>query len=415
MPLRRVRRSILKFLQLESSSSIFLLIAAILALVIKNYSPTSAQLYDQFLNWSLSIGISQFTLDKPLLLWINDGLMAIFFLLVGLELKREILEGQLSDWSQVALPIIAAIGGMVMPALVYLIFNWGNSATIPGWAIPSATDIAFSLGVLALLGNRVPLSLKLFLMALAIIDDLGAIIIIALFYSGHHLQIMPLYFAGGTLVILWLLNISDIKNLLFYIITGLVLWVCVLKSGIHATLAGVALAAFIPLRTNKMSTYQESDNETESDDHLHHSPLRRLEHRLHSWVAFLIMPLFAFANAGVSFEGITLNILWEPVPLGIVLGLFIGKQLGVLGFSWITITFGFAQLPEKATWWSLYGVSILCGIGFTMSLFIGSLAFTEADYMNQVRLGVLLGSLISALAGYFILLLFTNNNPSTPS
>lgn len=397
MPLQYALRPINKFLKLESSSSILLLLAALLALFIKNYSPAAAEFYDNLLKMPISIEISEWAINKPLLLWINDGLMAIFFLVVSLELKREMLEGQLSKWSQVVLPVIAAVGGMVVPALIYVSFNWGHS-TIHGWAIPSATDIAFSLGILALVGSRVPLSLKLFLMALAIIDDLGAIIIIALFYSGHDLHLTPLYFAGGALVMLWLLNLSNISNLVAYLITGIILWVCVLKSGLHATLAGVALGAFIPLHTNKPIFSHESQN---------YSPLRQLEHYWHPWVAFGIMPIFAFANAGVSFEGMNLSILWEPVPLGIILGLLLGKQIGVLGFSWLTIKLGLAQLPEKATWWTLYAISILCGIGFTMSLFIGSLAFTEEAYMNQVRLGVLLGSLISAVMGYLILWFFT--------
>lgn len=376
-----------EFIKLESASSILLLIGAILALVMSNSSwehVYATLIHTHFVIWDIDV--------KPPEFWINDGLMAIFFLTVGLELKREMQEGQLSDPSQITLPILAAIGGMVVPALIYVAFNWHEPTTLNGWAIPAATDIAFSLGVLALLSNRVPFSLKIFLMALAIIDDLGAIVIIALFYSGHELHLLYLAFAALLLVIPWILfHWKGITNLTVYIIIGLVLWFCVLKSGIHATIAGVALAFVIP---------------NVKDSH-GHSPLHRLEHILHPWVAFGILPIFAFANAGVSFEGMTLGILWEPVPLGIVLGLFVGKQIGVFGFAWLTVKLGFAELPEKATWLTIYGVALLCGIGFTMSLFIGALAFTDPKYMNEVRLGVLLGSFLSAIVGYLVLWIAT--------
>jgi NhaA family Na+:H+ antiporter len=379
-------RAFEKFIKLESASSILLLLGAVLALLMSNSAWEhfyADMLHHSFLIQNIEI--------KPLEFWINDGLMALFFLLVGLELKREMLEGQLSEPSQVILPTIAAVGGMAAPALIYVAFNWGNPITLNGWAIPSATDIAFSLGVLALLGSRVPLSLKLFLMALAIIDDLGAIIIIAVFYSGD-LQISYLALALMTLALpsilfYWKKEIS----LKIYLIIGLFLWFFVLKSGIHATLAGVALAFFIP---------------NEKDSH-GHSPLHRLEEGLHPWVSYGILPIFAFANSGVSFEGMGLDILWESVPLGIVLGLFFGKQLGVFGLTWMVIKLGIAEMPERATWITLYGVSILCGIGFTMSFFIGSLAFTEPEYMNEVRLSVLLASLIAAIVGYLVLLVAT--------
>jgi len=380
-----------EFIKLEAASGILLLMAALLALVMSNFAPL-AHFYDIIIHTHYVIADTEI---KPLEFWINDGFMAIFFLIVGLELKREMQEGHLANLSQVALPTIAAVGGMLVPALIYVYFNWQDSATLSGWAIPSATDIAFSLGILALLGKRVPFSLKVFLMALAIIDDLGAIVIIALFYSGHGLHLSYLAFAAILLGVLAILQWKGIKNLTTYLVIGVILWFVVLKSGLHATLAGVTLAFFIP-------NFKDSEG---------HSPLHRLEHALHPWVAFLILPIFAFANAGVSFEGMQLSILWEPVPLGIILGLFIGKQIGILGFTWLTIKLGLAKLPENATWLTIYGVAILCGIGFTMSLFIGMLAFSNPEYMNQVRLAVLLGSLLSAVVGYFVLYFATMGKP----
>ncbi|OQY55761.1 MAG: Na+/H+ antiporter NhaA [Candidatus Parabeggiatoa sp. nov. 2] len=385
-----------EFVKLESASSILLLIAALLALWMSNSA--LEHFYGALIHTPISISPLSFEI-KPLEFWVNDGLMAIFFFTVGLELKREMLEGELSDLSKVALPTIAAVGGMAVPALIYVALNWDNSTTLNGWAIPSATDIAFSLGVLALLGRRVPFSLKVFLMALAIIDDLGAIVIIALFYSGHELHLSYLAFAAALLVVpVILFHWKGITSLTVYLIVGLFLWFFVMKSGIHATLAGVALAFVIP-------------NVTDSHGH---NPLHRLEKILHPWVAYGILPIFAFVNAGVSFEGMDLSILWEPVPLGIVLGLFLGKQLGVFGFTWLTIKLGFAKLPDRATWMTIYGVAALCGVGFTMSLFIGSMAFTDAEYMNQVRLGVLLGSFLSAIVGYLILFAATSGQAPIP-
>jgi len=381
-----------EFIKLESASSILLLIGALMALFMSNSG--LEPVYELLVHTPFVLGGIEI---KHAEFWINDGLMAIFFLVVGLELKREMLEGQLSDWSQMALPVIAAVGGMVVPALIYVVFNWGNPVTLNGWAIPSATDIAFSLGILALLGSRIPLSLKVFLMALAIMDDLGAILIIAFVYSGHDLHLSYLAFAAAFLVIpVILYHWKGIANLTIYAIIGLIVWYCVLKSGIHATIAGVVLAFFIPLDKNKQGR----------------SPLHHLEHILHPWVAFVILPIFAFANAGVSFEGLELSILLEPVPLGIVLGLFVGKQVGVIVFTWLTVQLGLAKLPQDATWTTIYGVAILCGIGFTMSLFIGGLAFSDPAYMNQVRLAVLLGSFLAAIVGYLVLFVATRGKES---
>ncbi|MCK5716483.1 MAG: Na+/H+ antiporter NhaA [Thiomargarita sp.] len=384
-----MHNAVSRFTKLETAGGILLVIGTILALLMSNSS--WEHVYTTLIHTSLSIPGQNITIAS-LEFWINDGLMALFFLLIGLELKREMLEGELAHFSQIILPTIAAVGGMLVPALIYIMFNWDNANTIHGWAIPSATDIAFSLGVLALLGSRVPLSLKIFLMALAIIDDLGAILIIAFVYSGHELHLTYLTFAAAILTIPGiLLYWKGITSLKLYLLLGVVLWFCVLQSGIHATIAGVALAFFIP-------------NVKDSQGH---SPLHQLEKALHPWVTYGILPIFAFANAGVSFEGMSLNILLEPVPLGIILGLFLGKQVGVLGFTWITIKLGFAELPDRATWMTLYGISILCGIGFTMSLFIGSLAFTDPAYVNEVRLAVLLASFMAAILGYLILFMAT--------
>jgi len=383
VPVKYIR----SFFELESASGILLVFAAVLAMIINN-SPLSS-LYGVFLDVPLEVRVGSLKIAKPLLLWINDGLMAIFFLLIGLEVKREIFEGQLSSASRAALPGVAALGGMLVPALIYVSLNWGDSAALNGWAIPAATDIAFSLGILALLGERVPPGLKMFLLAVAIIDDIGAIIIIAVFYSGA-LSTLSLFLAAVTLGILALLNRLGVTRIAPYVILGIILWVCVLKSGVHATLAGVALAFCIPLKGKSGEKI---------------SPARDLENALHPWVAFGIMPLFAFANAGVSLSGITFKSLLSPVPLGIALGLFIGKQVGIFGFSWLAIKLKLAKLPEGVRWSGLYGLSVLCGIGFTMSLFIGSLAFERGgpDLETAVRLGVLTGTLLSGLLGYFVL------------
>ncbi|HEU5337746.1 MAG TPA: Na+/H+ antiporter NhaA, partial [Sulfuricaulis sp.] len=337
----------------------------------------------------VEIRIGDFQIAKPLLLWINDGLMAVFFLLIGLELKREMLEGRLSSYKQVMLPAIAAVGGMVVPAAVYYFLNRDDAVALQGWAIPTATDIAFALGVLSLLGNRVPASLKLFLVTLAILDDVGAIVIIALFYTSD-LSGVSLTWAAVALLALFALNRRGVVHMAAYVLVGIVLWVSVLKSGVHATLAGVVLAFAIPLRTGDRSIK---------------APLLQLEHSLHPWVAYGILPLFAFANSGVSLAGMSLAQALAPVPLGIASGLFMGTQLGVFVFSWIAIQLRLTALPEGINWIQLYGVAVLCGIGFTMSLFIGSLAFdqTGQQYATVDRLGILMGSVISAIAGYLIL------------
>ncbi len=378
------------FFKLEAASGLILLFAAIIALIVSNSDLSS--LYFSTLNKYLFIGINNFGLKLSIIHWINDGLMAIFFFFVTLEIKREFLQGELSNMKQALLPIIGAVGGMLVPALFYIFINWGDSETLNGWAIPSATDIAFSLGVLSLLGKRVPLSLKVFLTALAIIDDLGAILIIALFYSGDlslkYLSLMALAF-----LTLLVINKFNVKKFLPYLIVGIFLWDFTHNSGIHATIAGVLLAMTIPHRK------KEKD----------FSLLIKIEHAISPYVAFGIMPLFAFANAGVSLEGLSLSFLLDKVPLGIVLGLFLGKQLGVFVFSYISIKLKIAQMPNNANWFNFYGVGILTGIGFTMSLFVGNLAFVEnMQYMDGVKIGVLTGSLLSTLFGYFLILLTPN-------
>jgi len=374
------------FFKLEAASGLVLLIAAILALIISNGS--LADLYFHTLEKYLFIGINEFGLKLSVHHWINDALMAIFFFFVTLEIKREFIQGELSNLKQAMLPIIAAVGGMVIPALFYIVINFGNSETMNGWAIPSATDIAFSLGILSLLGSRVPISLKVFLTALAIIDDLGAILIIAFFYSGD-LSLFYLSLILISYILLLVLNKFSIKIFTPYLIIGLFMWFFTYKSGIHATIAGVLLASTIPHRLK---------------DH-DFSLLVKLEHAISPYVAFMIMPLFAFANAGVSLAGLSLSTLLNPVPFGILCGLFFGKQIGVLLFSFVSIKLKFAEMPNNSSWLSLYGVSILTGIGFTMSLFVGNLAFVEnVQYMDGVKIGVLAGSLLSTLAGYFLLL-----------
>ena len=379
------------FFKLEAASGLVLLISAVIALIISNSNFSS--LYFETLQSYLFIGINNIGLKMSLHHWINDALMAVFFFFVTLEIKREFVLGELSSPKQALLPIIAAIGGMLVPALIYIYINFGNGDTINGWAIPSATDIAFSLGVLSLLGSRVPISLKVFLTALAIIDDLGAIIIIAFFYTGD-LSIQYLSLLLLTFIALLILNKSGVKKFLPYLILGLILWFFTYQSGVHATISGVLLATVIPHR-KKNEEY---------------SLLTKIEHNISSYVAFGIMPLFALANAGVSLDGINLESLLSPVPLGIVLGLFVGKQIGVFLFSIIAIKLKIAQMPNNANWMSFYGVGILAGIGFTMSLFIGNLAFVEnIEYIDGVKIGVLAGSLLSTLIGYALLLLTTKN------
>ena len=378
------------FFKLEAASGLVLLFAAIIALVISNSN--LSELYFSTLNKYLFIGINNFGLKLSVIHWINDALMAIFFFFVTLEIKREFLQGELSNIKQALLPIIAAVGGMLVPALFYVFINFGDSETLNGWAIPSATDIAFSLGVLSLLGKRVPLSLKVFLTALAIIDDLGAIVIIALFYSGE-LSIKYLSLMLFAFLILLVINKFNIKKFLPYLIVGIFLWDFTHNSGVHATIAGVLLAMTIPHRK------KEKD----------FSLLIKVEHAISPYVAFGIMPLFAFANAGVSLEGLSFASLLNKVPLGILLGLFVGKQLGVFLFSYVSIKTKIAQMPNNTNWFNLYGVGVLTGIGFTMSLFVGNLAFIEnVQYMDGVKIGVLTGSLLSTLFGYFIILLTPN-------
>ncbi|MEI4976931.1 Na+/H+ antiporter NhaA [Aeromonas caviae] len=386
-----------RFLKLESASGIILILAALLAIGLANSA--LAQHYQGFLNTEVQVRIAALDINKPLLLWINDGFMAIFFLLVGLEVKREMLEGALSSRVQATFPAIAAVGGMLAPALIYSFFNYGDEATRAGWAIPAATDIAFALGVMALLGNRVPTSLKVFLLALAIMDDLGVIIIIALFYT-QQLSLTALAIGVvATLALLWM-NRRGEDRIGLYMLVGLVLWVAVLKSGVHATLAGVIVGFMIPLNGKRYA-----------------SPLKHLEHVLHPWSAFLILPLFAFANAGVSLEGIYFSALLNPLPMGIILGLFVGKPLGIFTISWLAVKSGIAQLPQGVNFRQIFAVSILCGIGFTMSMFIASLAFEHGglDYGSYSRLGILAGSTLAAVIGYIALRISLPNREANQS
>lgn len=382
-----------KFLELEAAGGILLIFAALLAIMANN-SPLSS-LYDQLLTLPFTISLGSVGLSKPLVLWINDGLMAVFFLLVGLEVKRELLEGHLSRREQMLLPLFAAVGGMAAPAIIYTIINAGDAAALKGWAIPAATDIAFALGIMMLLGSRVPLSLKVLLTTIAVIDDLGAIVIIAIFYTAD-LSVVSLVLAALALAALFLLNRNRVTRLAPYILVGLLLWVFVLKSGVHATLAGVAVGLAIPLRTPDAPSA---------------SPLQHLEHILHPWVAYGILPLFAFANAGLPLLGISLDHLIHAVPLGIMLGLFIGKPLGVLAGAWLAMWLVRAPMPEASGGRGLVGTAALTGVGFTMSLFIGSLAFNGPAAINAVRLGVLVGSIASAGLGFWIL----RGLPSSPT
>ena len=377
------------FFKLEAASGLVLLFAAILALIISNGD--FSEYYFSTLEKYIILGTKEFGLKLSVLHWINDVLMAIFFFFVSLEIKREFLQGELSNPKQALLPIIGAVGGMVVPALFYIFINYSDNTTLAGWAIPSATDIAFSLGVLSLLGKRVPISLKVFLTALAIIDDLGAIVIIAFFYSGN-IEVIYLVLMLLALILLIGFNKFKIKSFLPFLIVGIFLWDFTHQSGIHATIAGVLLALTIPhnIKKNKQSM------------------LLKLEHGLSPYVAFGIMPVFAFANAGVSLDGLTFASLLNPVPLGIVLGLFFGKQIGVFVLSYVSVKLKFADKPTNSTWPAFYAVSILTGIGFTMSLFVGNLAFANnMEYIDGVKIGVLAGSLLSTLFGYFLLLLFS--------
>ncbi|WP_318507348.1 Na+/H+ antiporter NhaA [Photobacterium leiognathi] len=373
--------AIRKFLKLESAGGIILIIAALIAMIIAN-SPLASVYNDTLHSYVAGLSVSH---------WINDGLMAVFFLLIGLEVKRELIEGALNTKEKAIFPAIAAVGGMVAPALIYVAFNYSDPMAIKGWAIPAATDIAFALGVMALLGNRVPVSLKVFLLALAIIDDLGVIVIIALFYSSD-LSTVALAVAFASTAVLFWMNLKNVTKISWYLIVGAVLWVSVLKSGVHATLAGVVLGFIIPL------TGKDGRSDT-------HSPLKHLEHVLHPYVAFAILPIFAFANAGISLDGVSLESLSAMLPVGIAAGLFIGKPLGIFTACVIAVKCGFAKLPDDIGFKHIFAVSVLCGIGFTMSIFISSLAFVGADesFATYSRLGILLGSTVAAVVGYMLL------------
>lgn len=372
------------FMKLEASAGLILMGVALLAMLAAN--SVLSPVYEGILGTNIRVGIGGFEISKAALLWINDGLMAIFFFLVGLEIKREILTGELSSFDKAILPIVAAVGGMAVPALVFVGLNWGTPENLNGWAVPTATDIAFALGILALLGTRAPVALKVFLLAVAIIDDLGAVIIIAVFYTSElSTNALTLSMLGFALAVA--LNRMGVQRGAPYVIIGVLMWVFVLKSGVHATLAGVLIALTIPLKK------KDGDRAL-----LHH-----MEHALHPWVAFFILPIFAFANAGVSLGGVSVSDLAQPLPLGIAAGLFIGKQVGVFGATWIAVKTGIARLPQGVGWHHIYGVACLTGVGFTMSLFIGSLAFGAAETMNTVRLGVLSGSVLSGVLGYVIL------------
>lgn len=378
---------VVDFFKMESAGGLLLMFAALLAMVFAN---SSLDVYYQLLlSTPVEVRVGSLEIAKPLLLWINDGLMAVFFFLVGLELKRELVEGELSDKRNIILPGVGAIGGMLFPALIYVYFNYNDPVALQGWAMPAATDIAFALGALALLGSRVPTSIKIFLTSLAIFDDVGAILIIAMFYT-TKISLTAIIVVALCIPILALLNYRHVESRSVYILIGIIMWVATLKSGVHATLAGVLLAMFIPIRAKVPSGI---------------SPLKSLEHDLHTVVAFFILPVFAFANAGISFAGVGVEQLMHGVPMGIATGLIVGKQLGIFGLCWLAIKLGMAKLPAGMSMMSLYGTAALCGIGFTMSLFIGSLAFEETgvDMFFDERLGIIVGSLVSGLVGFFIL------------
>jgi len=388
-----IKNTFNQFFRLEAAGGILLLFAAIAAMVLKNSS--FGEIYETFLNVPIQIRIGPLNIDKPLFLWVNDGLMAMFFFTIGMEVKREVLVGELSDIRQVVLPGMAGLGGIIVPAIIYYLINSGDESAMQGWAIPTATDIAFALGILALVGN-IPTALKLFLMTLAIIDDLGAIIIIAIFYT-TDLSVASLIIALLAITGLIWLKLKKTVKITPYILIGIILWVSVLKSGVHATLAGVILGLFIPMTTDKPD-----------DD----PPLERLLHALHPWIAFCILPLFAFVNGGVNLTGISLSSLGHPIPLGIILGLIVGKQLGVFSFAWLSIKTGIARLPNHTSMTQIYGAAVLCGVGFTMSLFIASLAFEESGlaYNRSDRLGIIAGSLISGILGFLILKFVTRKS-----
>jgi NhaA family Na+:H+ antiporter len=391
-PLDKFLKPLRDFLQLEAAGGLVLMVAAASAVVIGN-SPLAGH-YAVLLDLSLEVRIGAFGIAKPLLLWINDGLMAVFFFLVGMELKREVVEGHLSSLRRASLPAFAALGGMIGPAAFYVALNWDDAAALRGWAIPTSTDIAFALGVLSLLGRRVPMALKAFLLSVAIFDDIGAIVVIAVFYTAS-LSAVSLVMAALLVLGLAFLNRCGVTGPGAYVLIGIALWVAVLKSGVHATLAGVALAMFIPLRVPQGTVASPSPEPL-----LHH-----LEHALHPWVAFGVLPVFAFANAGVSIVGLSIRDTLHPVPLGIVGGLFLGKQIGILATCWLATRLRLASLPDAIGWWQLYGAALLCGIGFTMSLFIASLAFEQSDsaHLGLERLGILIGTVVSGLFGYFVL------------
>lgn len=371
------------FISPEKLSGLLLIVGALLALAIKNSA--LADFYGTFLATPVVIQFGSLILDKPLILWINDGLMAVFFFLIGLEIKREVLAGELSSIKQSSLPIVAAIGGIIVPAMIYFGINRGDELALQGWAVPVATDIAFALGVLALIGKGLPKEIKILLLSIAIIDDIAAISIIAIFYT-ENLSIMALSLGGFGVIAAATLNMVGVKRIAPYILIGIFMWVCVLKSGVHATLAGVVLAMFIPMTNQKGAC-----------------PLGDLEHALHPWVLYGIMPLFAFANAGVNLQDLSLSVLTAGIPLGIILGLFVGKQIGIFSFIWLGVKTKLCQKPDDVKWSHLYGLSLLTGIGFTMSLFIGTLAYDDPEVLAQVRLGVLVASTLSAVGGYAIL------------
>ena len=387
MTLKQSGELLTQFMRHESAGGILLVGAAVLAMILANTALNPV--YGLLIDTTVAVQVGAFEINKPLLLWVNDGLMAVFFLVVGLELKREFLEGELSNRDNMMLPAIGAVGGMAIPAAIFVAFNYDDPIALQGWAIPAATDIAFALGILSLLGSRVPIALKVFLTSLAILDDVGAILIIALFYTSN-ISVTALGVAAVCLAVLWVLNRSGVEAKSIYLLVGLVMWASLLKSGVHATLAGILLALFIPLK---------------SKDNPKVSPLKELESDLHTSVVFIILPVFAFCNAGINFAGVGLDQVFHGIPVGIALGLFAGKQIGVFGFCWLGIKMGLAQMPKGMSFSSLYGTALLCGVGFTMSLFIGSLAYEETGAIQLVdeRMGILAGSLMSGVLGYFVL------------